>query len=115
MRHPYTNIFDAIRARAKKGGKRANIDKIIGKKVSELDSRDIIAGDAATAAFLKKIASTDVRDFTRLRKQGPSDEIAKLISSRMQALAVGLRQSVVFASHELIYENVFPDIKSIHT
>lgn len=71
------------RTRAQKGGKRANIDKIMGMKVSGLDSRAIAAGDAATAALLKKIASTDVRDFTRLRKQGPSDEIAKLISSRM--------------------------------
>ncbi|GEM_PF-4168868 len=69
--------------KTKKVGKRTNIEKIFRTKVSEIDSRTISAGDAATAALLKKIASTDVRDYTRLRKQGPSDEIAKLISSRM--------------------------------
>lgn len=71
------------RAKTKKVGKRTNIEKILRTKVSEIDSRTIAAGDAATAVLLKKIASTDVRDYTRLRKQGPSDEIAKLISSRM--------------------------------
>lgn len=71
------------RAKTKKVGKRTNIEKIIGMRVSEIDSKSIAAGDATTAALLKKIASTDVRDYTRLRKQGPSDEIAKLISSRM--------------------------------
>lgn len=70
-------------AKTKKVGKRTNIEKILRTKVSEIDSRTIAAGDAATAVLLKKIASTDVRDYTRLRKQGPSDEIAKLISSRM--------------------------------
>lgn len=72
-----------IRAKTRKVGKRTNIEKILRAKVSEIDSRTIAAGDAATAVLLKKIASTDVRDYTRLRKQGPSDEIAKLISSRM--------------------------------
>lgn len=71
------------RAKTKKVGKRTNIEKILRTKVSEIDSRTIAPGDAATAILLKKIASTDVRDYTRLRKQGPSDEIAKLISSRM--------------------------------
>ncbi len=70
-------------AKTKKVGKRTNIEKILRTKVSEIDSRTIAAGDAATAVLLKKIAFTDVRDYTRLRKQGPSDEIAKLISSRM--------------------------------
>lgn len=69
--------------KTKKVGKRTNIEKIFRTKVSEIDPRTISAGDAATAALLKKNASTDVRDYTRLRKQGPSDEIAKLISSRM--------------------------------
>ncbi len=72
-----------IRAKTRKVGKRTNIEKNLRAKVSEIDSRTIAAGDAATAVLLKKIASTDVRDYTRLRKQGPSDEIAKLISSRM--------------------------------
>ena len=71
------------RAKTRKVGKRTNIGKILRAKVSEIDSRTIAAGDAATAVLLKKIASTDVRDYTKLRKQGPSDEIAKLISSRM--------------------------------
>lgn len=71
------------RAKTRKVGKRTNIEKILRAKVSEIDSRTIAAGDAATAVLLKKIASTDVRDYTKLRKQGPSDEIAKLISSRM--------------------------------
>lgn len=72
-----------IRAKTRKVGKRTNIEKNLRAKVSEIDSRTIAAGDAATAVLLKKIASTDVRDYTRLRKQGPSDEMAKLISSRM--------------------------------
>lgn len=71
------------RAKTKKVGKRTNIEKIFRTKVSEIDSRTISVGDAATATLLKKIASTDVRDYTRLRKDGPSDEIARLISSRM--------------------------------
>lgn len=71
------------RAKTRKVRKRTNIEKILRAKVSEIDSRTTAAGDAATAVLLKKIASTDVRDYTRLRKQGPSDEIAKLISSRM--------------------------------
>ncbi len=71
------------RAKTRKVGKRTNIEKILRAKVSEIDSRTIAAGDAATTVLLKKIASTDVRDYTKLRKQGPSDEIAKLISSRM--------------------------------
>ena len=71
------------RVKVKKVSKRINIEKIIGMRVSEIDSKSIAAGDAATAALLKKIASTDVRDYTRLRKDGPSDEIARLISSRM--------------------------------
>lgn len=70
-------------AKTKKVGKRTNIEKILRTKVSEIDSRTIAVGDTASAVLLKKIASTDVRDYTRLRKQGPSDEIAKLISSRM--------------------------------
>ena len=71
------------RVKGKKVSKRTNIEKFIGMRVSEIDSKSIAAGDAATAALLKKIASTDVRDYTRLRKEGPSDEIARLISSRM--------------------------------
>lgn len=71
------------RVKVKKVSKRTNIEKFIGMRVSEIDSKSIAAGDAATAALLKKIASTDVRDYTRLRKEGPSDEIARLISSRM--------------------------------
>lgn len=71
------------RVKVKKVSKRTNIEKIIGMRVSEIDSKSIAAGDAATAALLKKIASTDVRDYTRLRKDGPSDEIARLILSRM--------------------------------
>lgn len=71
------------RVKVKKVSKRTNIEKFIGMRVSEIDSKSIAAGDAATAALLKKIASTDVRDYTRLRKDGPSDEIARLISSRM--------------------------------
>lgn len=70
-------------AKTKKVGKRTNNDKIFRTKVSEIDSGTFSAGDAATAALLKKNASTDVRDYTRLRKDGPSDEIARLISSRM--------------------------------
>ena len=71
------------RVKVKKVSKRTNIEKFIGMRVSEIVSKSIAAGDAATAALLKKIASTDVRDYTRLRKEGPSDEIARLISSRM--------------------------------
>lgn len=71
------------RVKVKKVSKRTNIEKIIGMRVSEIDSKSIATGDAATAALLKKISSTDVRDYTRLRKDGPSDEIARLISSRM--------------------------------
>lgn len=42
-------------AKTKKVGKRTNIEKIFRTKVSEIDSKTISAGDAATAALLKKL------------------------------------------------------------
>ena len=43
-----------------------------------------VAGEAATAELLKKVAATDVRDYKKLRKGGPSDEIFELLASRMR-------------------------------
>ena len=43
-----------------------------------------VAGEAVTAELLKKVATTDVRDYKKLRKGGPSDEIIELLALRMR-------------------------------
>lgn len=63
--------------------KQCRTDKVLKTRVSELDRGMVAAGEAAMAKLMKKIAATDVRDYSKLRGGGPSDEIVKLIASRM--------------------------------